>query len=275
MLQYCQLIDRYTNSMSSPIARFEAFMERILETSIARILDSRLEQSVIMRRLERIMESNQVMHKGTIYVPHNYYAFVNPIDFKSLNSQNDRINLILTDYLMKLSQNRKFRTIQEVNVQLISDPACDLATVRIEFDPIPIGSSESTDNFDAVQNAFDGVELPTGIYTRPERFTTASVYQLIITLEDDVKTVPITKTELRIGRDLENDIVLREHLVSRNHARINYNKQRFYITDLASSNGTFVNNQRINQPTYQIVLDEDTISIGSYTLQLQRIHHDE
>ena len=57
--------------MSSPIARFEAFMERLLETSIARVLDSRLDESVIMRRLERAMESNQIKRDNKVLVPHN------------------------------------------------------------------------------------------------------------------------------------------------------------------------------------------------------------
>jgi len=261
--------------MSSPIARFEAFMERLLETSIARVLDSRLDESVIMRRLERAMESNQIKRDNKVLVPHNYYAFVNPIDYKALTTQNSKIHINLTEYLVNLVYSRKFTIMQAITVQLISDSTCDLATIRIEFDPIPTASSDATDNFDAVQHVFQDSDLPTGIYTRPERFSASATYQLAITLDDVTQFIPITKTEINIGRNLQNDIVLSDHLVSRHHARINYNSQCFYMTDLASNNGTTVNGQKLTTANHRIVVDEDVFGIGSYTMQLQRIRHDE
>jgi len=50
---------------------------------------------------------------------------------------------------------------------------------------------------------------------------------------------------LRIGRDADNEIVLRDARVSRHHARIVHEKGFFVIYDLASSNGTFVQGKRV------------------------------
>jgi pSer/pThr/pTyr-binding forkhead associated (FHA) protein len=69
--------------------------------------------------------------------------------------------------------------------------------------------------------------------------------------------------------------VLLDHLVSRNHARINYTNRRFYITDLASSNGTKVNGLLIKRPDYPLTVDKDIITIGSYTIQLKRTYRHE
>ncbi|HVR43480.1 MAG TPA: FHA domain-containing protein [Thermoanaerobaculia bacterium] len=49
----------------------------------------------------------------------------------------------------------------------------------------------------------------------------------------------------RIGRDADNDIVLRDPRVSRHHARVVFEKGFFVVYDLASANGTFVNGKRI------------------------------
>jgi hypothetical protein len=50
---------------------------------------------------------------------------------------------------------------------------------------------------------------------------------------------------VRIGRDADNEVVLRDPRVSRHHARIAYEKGFFVIYDLASSNGTFVQGKRV------------------------------
>jgi pSer/pThr/pTyr-binding forkhead associated (FHA) protein len=51
-----------------------------------------------------------------------------------------------------------------------------------------------------------------------------------------------------IGRSPENDICIPEQHVSRRHAVINYRDGLFMITDLGSVNGTYVNDQKLEEP---------------------------
>jgi two-component system, cell cycle response regulator len=51
----------------------------------------------------------------------------------------------------------------------------------------------------------------------------------------------LDKESITIGRDRENDIVLDSDSVSRRHARIEHRDGTFYVTDLDSTNGTYVN----------------------------------
>ena len=69
-----------------------------------------------------------------------------------------------------------------------------------------------------------------------------------------------------IGRDAQNEIVLDDPSASRQHAKIkrepdeaNEKVERFYIYDLASGNGVFVNDQKIVRTALQ---DGDRIRIG-------------
>lgn len=59
----------------------------------------------------------------------------------------------------------------------------------------------------------------------------------------------IDKTSLSIGRDPSCDIVLDQGYPSRTHAQIIFKNNTLYVDDLMSTNGTFVNNQRIDKTT--------------------------
>jgi ABC-type multidrug transport system ATPase subunit len=79
-----------------------------------------------------------------------------------------------------------------------------------------------------------------------------------------------------IGRDPSNDVVLNVPNVSRFHAQVERVGQRYRIRDLRSSNGTFVNDQRVEGEVW--LQADDTIRIGSYAFvmgQNQLAQYDE
>ena len=70
------------------------------------------------------------------------------------------------------------------------------------------------------------------------------------------------KTLIQIGRDPGNDVVLPSPSVSRFHAQVERVGQRYRVEDLRSSNGTFVNDDRIDGAVW--LKPEDTIRIGQF-----------
>ena len=58
---------------------------------------------------------------------------------------------------------------------------------------------------------------------------------------------PLTRDVVRLGRQLDNDIVFQEESVSRNHAEIRCENGKYILHDLLSTSGTFVNNRRIER----------------------------
>jgi pilus assembly protein CpaF len=74
------------------------------------------------------------------------------------------------------------------------------------------------------------------------------------------------KSEINVGRVQGNDLMLPKGNVSKHHARLLFRDGRFIVTDLKSTNGTYVNGRKIAQAT--IVREGDKIYIGDFVLRL-------
>ena len=80
-----------------------------------------------------------------------------------------------------------------------------------------------------------------------------------------IKQCPLEKnSRITLGRYPNNDIVLEHELVSRHHALIASRQDEFVLDDLKSSNGTFVNDQRVVRYVLQ---DGDKVKIGPYEIE--------
>lgn len=74
------------------------------------------------------------------------------------------------------------------------------------------------------------------------------------------KVYPIMKNELTIGRDINNEIVINDAEISRRHCRLVMSGESYLIEDLGSTNGTWINEQRLTG-SHQLVSGE-SIRLG-------------
>lgn len=58
----------------------------------------------------------------------------------------------------------------------------------------------------------------------------------------------LNKAEINVGRDISNDFVINDAEVSRKHARLILEGTRYRIEDLESTNGTYIDGQRLIGP---------------------------
>lgn len=76
--------------------------------------------------------------------------------------------------------------------------------------------------------------------------------------------IPVTGN-CSLGRAVGNDVVLVDDRVSRRHATIHaQGDNEFWLVDLGSRNGTYLNGRRVSQPTR--LRDRDHIQIGPFRL---------
>src|SRR5688572_2001061 len=71
---------------------------------------------------------------------------------------------------------------------------------------------------------------------------------------------PLEGEQLTIGRDSNNGVAINDAEVSRKHSRLIFQGGKYVIDDLGSTNGTFVNGQRLAGPA--VLKAGDVVSLG-------------
>ncbi len=77
------------------------------------------------------------------------------------------------------------------------------------------------------------------------------------------ETIALDVDVITIGRSPHSDLFLDDVTVSRHHARVLRDEAGFWVEDLNSLNGTYVNRKRIEQ---QRLFDRDELQIGKFKL---------
>jgi hypothetical protein len=72
-----------------------------------------------------------------------------------------------------------------------------------------------------------------------------------------------------LGRDVNNSVVIEDPFASQEHAILTFRGRDWYIEDLASTNGTYVNGNRVERVAPMGFGDE--LQIGQVRLRLERV----
>jgi len=90
-------------------------------------------------------------------------------------------------------------------------------------------------------------------------------FEIQINIMGTDKIKKFSVPEIYIGRDDRATFQLTDQSVSNMHARIYMKERRWWIEDLASTNGTFINEVKIVEPSR--IYHEDQIKCGNVTFQ--------
>jgi len=77
----------------------------------------------------------------------------------------------------------------------------------------------------------------------------------------------IEESLISIGRELDNHVFLEEKNISRYHAKILQDTEGYFLIDLGSANGTYLNGAEISPKRPRLLVNGDIIRIGSYELR--------
>jgi pSer/pThr/pTyr-binding forkhead associated (FHA) protein len=106
------------------------------------------------------------------------------------------------------------------------------------------------------------------LHTQSELARAAQIPVLTISpLNDgDINPVEFTIPEVIVGRDTACSFSIPDETVSSRHARISYHHNQWWVDDMSSTNGTFLNDDRVYTPT--VVISGDEIRCGQIVLKV-------
>ena len=87
---------------------------------------------------------------------------------------------------------------------------------------------------------------------------------LAIQESEDMRRLSFDAAEIAIGRSQSSDCSIPDETVSARHARLRYHHNQWWVEDLKSTNGTFLNDEPVSVPT--VVVSGDELRCGQINL---------
>jgi hypothetical protein len=211
-------------------AKIEETCAAFIERAFANMFPSDLEPAQIARKLVAVMEARAQSVESTIVAPSRYRVNVNPNDYARLSEHREYLEREWCALLTDVAQRVGMRFDGgDLSVTLCEDPAIVAGAIDV-----------------AVDSAQFRLRLVKG--APPDHL------------------YPVSGT-LRVGRDSDCDIFLVDPSVSRNHAVLEAFDGELLVRDNGSTNGTFVNGERIKSAALN---GGDVVAFGKTEMRVEQ-----
>lgn len=206
----------------------EARLQSLLEFHLFKDSPDYQLKNRVIHHLVDAMCSN-IESNGSIFIaPIKYSVFLHPLQEMELSIHTDFIN-----DLAKALQ----KTGDEFGFHLSSPPIVLICpSTFIRPSEILVSTSENDKQIPETRDI-------SSIIQSHEKFTDTIPKAALI--QDGKKILPLDKPVIAIGRLLSNDITIDDPNISRSHAQLRIQNNRYILIDLESKCGTFVNGKRV------------------------------
>ena len=228
--------------------QLESKLQKLVEDQLAGILPGVKLEDRVIQRLATAVRENIVEQKDDRAIAPNVFTLIVSTDTSPMWKEQGTIaalkNIIIT---ASRDVGLKFVTQPTINITTDDNYSAEeikvIASHRLE----PVGDTQ-------------GAQMST---TSDELEASENIPENAFLIIEGVKVHPLTEPVVNIGRRLENQLVIDDPRVSRNHAQLRAIKGRFVLFDLNSTGGTFVNGQRTSQT---VLYPGDVISLAGVAL---------
>ncbi len=250
----------------------EKLAENLLEGGFVRALKPKLQPVQIAKALAREMERSQMVGPDGPLVANRYLVHLHPDDLAAFSEFQAGMERELATFLRGYAARHGLKTLASPTVSLIpADPPGTPGRVRVKAALVDPGAEPPSEPAVATLPLEGTIVMPS-VEPRPapepRPVSTPRPKPVAAHLVDETgQALGLTGEDTSIGRAVDNDIVLEIKGVSRHHARIVWEMDRYVLLDLGSTNGSFVSGNRV---TRQPLSGGEAISLGgaSFTFRL-------
>ena len=232
------------------VQRLESWIARLVEEPFVRLFAGRLLPQDVATHLVRAMEDGErVASDGVPEVPGRYRIALHPEDLAALRRQHPHVEEALVTALTELVGHMHVRLRRAPSIVLVGDAQVPLHSVQ--FRPIESPPEVS------------GATRDLNLRRLRDPATDEAGQDHAYLIVQGRRVFDLTEPLVRLGRALDNDLILEEGAISRHHARLQLRHGRHVLQDLESTAGTYVN----GQPVQETVLHPgDLISLADVEL---------
>jgi hypothetical protein len=268
--------------MAGPLTAVERFFERLFERPAARLFQEPVERVQIQRGIERAMEAERVVRERRAFVPSHYRVLLSPVDAAALDGEMARLTGDLAEHVRVYARARQYILQARPTVEVIGSNSVAASDVRVYADVAPMPTMKPPiappepeqapgsppDEADVAADVDgDATTVPgaTAVFAAPR--PNAPRAQLAVRVPGQpVSRLTVRAGTIRLGRALDNEIVLPDDKVSRRHGQISIRLGMLVYSDLGSTNGSYLN----GSPVTEIALGPgDVLQIGSSTVTVE------
>ncbi len=236
---------------------------------------SSLATSELTEKLKKLLdqEVKDLGGKGK-FVPHNLKLKMQWDKFstdseKALTTLQNELLIAAIDHI----NDHRYQTYEPLNLEVKHDYFTEGVKLIASFDKTGKEEREAAVNVTVP-------EIKVGDYA-PEPLVESEPAKEVFTVEFSLNgkqlQIQLEFTEgmrRSVGRNKQNDLTIDDNSVSKIHAALVLNKEnQFQIADTGSTNGTFINGQRISYGKAMTISDSDKVKFGtievSFTRQIQ------
>jgi len=230
------------------LRRFEAWFNQLLEGGLAGRLGARIQPVDLARRLADHMEDHRTVGAGRLYVPNNFRVYLAPATLAGFATFKGGLEEELSAFLGARAREAGYHFVGRVRVLLLADAELRAERLRIESDLV--------DRRGVVLGEGGQATAAIDVQAAP-----APPGPPALALVIGERRVPLVdRREVKVGRALDNQVILEDTTVSRHHARLVPRGDHWMVEDLGSTHGCFVNSHRV---TTSLLRPGDRLQLGS------------
>ena len=228
--------------------QLEARLQKLVEDQLAGILPGLRLEDRIIQRLATAVKENIVQQKDDRAIAPNEFTLIVATETSPMWKEQSTVDAL---------KNIITTASRDVGLKFVTQPTINITTDdTFSADELKVIASHKLEPVGDTQGMQTSTE-------NDENDEAGNIPENAFLIVEGVKVHPLTESVVNIGRRLENQLVIDDPRVSRNHAQLRAIKGRFVLFDLNSTGGTFVNGQRTSQT---VLYPGDVISLAGVAL---------
>jgi len=242
-----------------PLLRtIESKIEGLFEGVFGRAFRTHVQPIELARKLVKEMDDHRTVSVSRVYVPNEYTVYLSSADRRQFSGYETALVAELEEYLAKHAQREGYALPTPPRVLVTTDD--DLAVGEFGIATRVAADERSADEPPPALLSAEA-PAPTVIYHAPPKAEELSEqWEEIVTLTVGGRTHAVTTPRVVLGRSREAGVRIDDANVSRSHAEVARDGDGYWVVDLRSTNGTFLNEERVERAPLH---DGDRITVGS------------